>query len=223
MRLESRAGLKQQLLKEVVEPFVVMASRLRGRGKSDGASITKAGGLAGGPIAFGVSARPSTRCPKIPRCSIALGVGAAEGANTSSCRPRSTSQPCPKARCQCATSPVEAQGRGRRCCRRPHRQAGKRAARGCQLAYWRRALLVIPWYQRNKQTTGNRGVRGTRRCDREATGVRQTRWRQPIRPAVEQPCPRERGSGTRAGSQPRGSADVALAAGDPSRCCVARR
>ena len=78
MRLESAQGLKQQLLKEVVEPLVIWASRFRGIRTSARTSAATAGGLAGGPIEFGVGARPLDTLPKIPR-SVALGVARQEG------------------------------------------------------------------------------------------------------------------------------------------------
>src|SRR6185503_13162734 len=78
MRLESAQGLKQELLKEVVEPFVVWAKRIGGKKTSAAMSAASGEGLAGGPIAFGVSARPLDTVPKIPR-SIALGVARQQG------------------------------------------------------------------------------------------------------------------------------------------------
>jgi hypothetical protein len=62
MRLESARGLKEELLKDVVEPFVNFARRLRGRG----------------PVPLGVGARSLETVPKIPR-SIALGVAPHQG------------------------------------------------------------------------------------------------------------------------------------------------
>ena len=143
MRLESAQGLKQHLLKEVVEPFVILASRLRGRGKSDGASAAKAGGLAGGPIAFGVSARPLDTVPKIPR-SIALGVARREGEYKLAVRvqrPSLLESPLVEHLTRQAKGEVDVRVVGRI----DKRVSAARADASSILA----SALVIPWYQRN--------------------------------------------------------------------------
>jgi hypothetical protein len=143
MRLESAQGLKQQLLKEVVEPFVILASRLRSRGKSDAASAAKAGGLAGGLIAFGVSARPLDTVPKIPR-SIALGVARQEGEYKLAVRvqrPSLLESPLVEHLTRQARGEVDVRVVGRI----DKRVSARRADASSILA----AALVIPWYQRN--------------------------------------------------------------------------
>ena len=97
MRVESAQGLKQQLLREVVEPFVDASVRRSRRAQPaspvpDGAEKS---GMVVPPVTFAVGARPFETLPKIPR-SIALGV-APSRANTGS--PSASSVPaCSKAR-----------------------------------------------------------------------------------------------------------------------------
>jgi len=139
MRLESAQGLKQQLLKEVVEPFVILASRLRGRGKP----AAKAWGLAREPIAFGVSARPLDTVPKIPR-SIALGVARQEGEYKLAVRvqrPSLVESPLMEHLTRQARGEVDVRVVGRI----DKRTGARRAARSSKSA----AAASVPWYQRN--------------------------------------------------------------------------
>ena len=73
MRLESAQGLKQQLLKHVVEPFAALAGRLRRSGRKAVAAAADAGGIDYTEAVFGVGARPFHTLPRLQR-SIALGV-----------------------------------------------------------------------------------------------------------------------------------------------------
>jgi hypothetical protein len=125
MRLESARGLKQQLLKDVVEPFVTWASRLRG----------------GGATSFGVSARPLDTLPSIPR-SVALGVARHQDEYKLAVRVQRPSL---------ATSPLmdqlTRQARGeidvRVIGRIDRRARAARANRGVV------AAAVTPWYRKN--------------------------------------------------------------------------
>ena len=143
MRLESAQGLKQQLLKEVVEPFVIWASRLRGKGASTVASAARAGAMLGGPIAsFGVSARAFDTLPKIPR-SVALGVARHQGEYTLAVRvqrPSLVESPLMEHLTRQAKGEVDVRVVGRI----DKRARARRAARSSISA-----AAVIPWYQRN--------------------------------------------------------------------------
>jgi hypothetical protein len=142
MRLESAQGLKQQLLKEVVEPFVVWASRLRGKTASTAASAPSAGSMAGRPIAFGVSARPLDTVPKIPR-SVALGVARHQGEYKLAVRvqrPSLVESPLMQHLTREAKGEVDVRIVGRI----DKRARARRAAPDSILAD-----AVIPWYQRN--------------------------------------------------------------------------
>lgn len=73
MRLESARGLKLQLLRDQVEPFSAMASRLRTSGAS---AVTAAAREASGEesaTVFGIGARPFDTLPRLHR-SIAVGI-----------------------------------------------------------------------------------------------------------------------------------------------------
>ena len=143
MRLESAQGLKQQLLKEVVEPFVVWASRLRGKTASTAVSGASAGSLSGRPIAFGVGARPLDTVPKIPR-SVALGVARHQGEYKLAVRvqrPSLVESPLLQHLTREAKGEVDVRVIGRIDKRARARRA---AAPGSILAD-----AVIPWYQRN--------------------------------------------------------------------------
>lgn len=125
MRLESARGLKEQLLKEVVEPFVTWASRLRG----------------GAPTTLGVSARPLDTLPSIPR-SVALGVARHQDEYKLAVRVQRPSL---------VQSPLMAQltrqARGEidvRMIGRIDKRA--RAARSTRRVV---AAAVVPWYQKN--------------------------------------------------------------------------
>jgi hypothetical protein len=142
MRLESAQGLKQQLLKEVVEPFVVWASRLRGKTASTAASAPSAGSMAGRPIAFGVAARPLDTVPKIPR-SVALGVARHQGEYKLAVRvqrPSLVESPLMQHLTREAKGEVDVRIVGRI----DKRARARRAAPDSILAD-----AVIPWYQRN--------------------------------------------------------------------------
>lgn len=78
MQFESAQELKQQLLKEIVEPFSAAASRLRKVGAVAVASAAAAGGFENRPAVFGVGACPFAELPRIHR-SIALGVAQHQG------------------------------------------------------------------------------------------------------------------------------------------------
>lgn len=78
MRLESAQGLKQQLLRDLIEPFAAMTSRLRQAGAS---AVTAAAERATGDresTVFGVGARPFDTLPRLQR-SVALGVARHRG------------------------------------------------------------------------------------------------------------------------------------------------
>lgn len=143
MRLESAQGLKQQLLKEVVEPFVIWVSRLRSKKASAAPSPASTGGLAGAPIAFGVSARPLDTLPKIPR-SVALGVARQEGEYKLAVRvqrPSLVKSPLMEHLTRQAKGEVDVRVVGRI----DKRVSARRAAPSSILA----AAAVIPWHQRN--------------------------------------------------------------------------
>ena len=143
MRLESAQGLKQQLLKEVVEPFVTWASRIRGKTASAAGSTARAESLAGGSIAFGVSARPLDTVPKIPR-SVALGVARHQGEYKLAVRvqrPSLVESPLMHHLTSQAKGEVDVRIVGRI----DKRAKTRRAAPSSMLA----AAAVIPWYQRN--------------------------------------------------------------------------
>src|SRR6266550_3869028 len=71
MRLESAQQLKQQLLRDILVPLIVRASKLRSGAAMAGFKAT--GGMAGEVTPFGVGARPIDTLPRVQR-SIALGV-----------------------------------------------------------------------------------------------------------------------------------------------------
>jgi hypothetical protein len=71
MRLESAQQLKQQLLRDIVVPFIVRANKLRSRAAVAGFRAMR--GMAGETRSFGVGARPVETLPHVQR-SIALGV-----------------------------------------------------------------------------------------------------------------------------------------------------
>ncbi len=149
MRLESAQGLKQQLLKEVVEPFVILASRLRGRGKP----AAKAGGLAREPIAFGVSARPLDTVPKIPR-SIALGVARQEGEYKLAVRvqrPSLVESPLMEHLTRQARGEVDVRVVGRI----DKRTGARRAARSSKSAAAAERVARLRFWIRLKQTSAN--------------------------------------------------------------------
>jgi len=142
MRLESAQGLKQQLLKEVVEPFVTWAGRLRGKTASTAVSAPGAGSLTVRPIAFGVSARPLDTVPKIPR-SVALGVARHQGEYKLAVRvqrPSLVESPLMQHLTREAKGEVDVRVVGRI----DKRARGRRAVPSSILAD-----AVIPWYQRN--------------------------------------------------------------------------
>jgi hypothetical protein len=71
MRLESAQQLKQQLLRDILVPLIVRASKLRGGAATAGFRATAS--MAGEVTPFGVGARPVDTLPHVQR-SIALGV-----------------------------------------------------------------------------------------------------------------------------------------------------
>jgi len=71
MRLESAQQLKQQLLRDILVPLIVRASKLRSGAATAGFRAT--GSMAGEVTPFGVGARPGDTLPQVQR-SIALGV-----------------------------------------------------------------------------------------------------------------------------------------------------
>ncbi len=78
MRLESAQGLKLQLLRDLIEPFAALTSRLRNTGA---AAVTAAAERTTGDresTGFGVGARPFETLPRLQR-SVALGVARHRG------------------------------------------------------------------------------------------------------------------------------------------------
>ena len=143
MRLESAQGLKQQLLKEVVEPFVTWANRLGGR-KTSGPPTLATPSIAAEAVAFGVGARPFDMLPKIPR-SVALGVARHQGEYKLAVRiqrPSLAESPLVDHLTRHAKGEVDVRVIGR-----IDKRAGarRRADRGSIAT----AAAVVPWYQRN--------------------------------------------------------------------------
>jgi hypothetical protein len=78
MRLESAQGLKLQLLRDLIEPFSELTSRLRQTGASAvTAAVRKATGE-GESTVFGIGARPFESLPHLQR-SVALGIARRRG------------------------------------------------------------------------------------------------------------------------------------------------
>jgi hypothetical protein len=73
MQLESALGLKRQLLRDLVEPFVALTNRLRNRGASAVAAAVEHATGVSEPAVFGIGARPFETVPRLQR-SVALGV-----------------------------------------------------------------------------------------------------------------------------------------------------
>ena len=139
MRRESAQELKQQLLRELVEPFVTWASRLRRKGK--GASAATDADIAGGPVVFGVGARPFHTLPKIPR-SLALGIARHQNEYKLAVRvqrPSLAESPLMEHLVRQAKGEVDVRIVGRV----DKRVTPRRAARNMV------AAAVNPWYQRN--------------------------------------------------------------------------
>ncbi|HEY3043631.1 MAG TPA: hypothetical protein VGJ39_06385 [Vicinamibacterales bacterium] len=143
MRLESARGLKLQLLKEVVEPFVIWASRLRGRGTVAVASAAEVEGLEESPLVFGVGARPLNTLPAIHR-SVALGIARHQGDYKLAVRiqrPSLIESPLMEHLARQAKGEVDVRIVGRI----DKRVKAHRAVPSSIAA----AAAVIPWYQRN--------------------------------------------------------------------------
>jgi hypothetical protein len=144
MRLESARELKQQLLKEAVEPFVIWASRLPAKGASAVAPAAVGRAMAAGPVVFGVGARPIDTLPKIHR-SIALGITRLEGQGDYKLAVRIQR---PSLAESSLMEHLARQARGEvdvRIVGRIDKRARARRAAGNAVA----AAAVIPWYQRN--------------------------------------------------------------------------
>jgi hypothetical protein len=142
MRLESAQELKEQLLKEAVEPFVLWASRLGGKGTSAAVSAFKVGPMAGDPVVFGVGARPFDTLPKIPR-SVALGISRHQGEYKLAVRiqrPSLLESPLMDVLAHQARGEVDVRIVGRI----EKRARARRATPGTVAA-----TAIMPWYQRN--------------------------------------------------------------------------
>ena len=196
MRLESARGLKEQLLREVVEPFVAAGKPAR---------PPRLGFLRGRRA----SARHVCPNPSHDRSRRDPLSGRVQAR-----------RPCPAS--QPAAKPVDGagdtpgQGRSRDADRRPHRQTGARASRAARGPT--AAAAVIPWYQQNTQTTPDWCVGRTRR--RHGGNDRRVRQaRQRGLSAVEQSCSRERGS---AHARPTASSSARPTTAGGSRPSVSR-
>jgi hypothetical protein len=142
MRLESAQGLKEQLLKEVVEPFSARASRLRSIGSLAVASTAATGGVERHTV-FGVGARPLDTLPQIQR-SIALGIARHHDEYWLAVRiqrPSLLQSPLMEQITLQANGEIDLRIIGRIDKRATARRASRKDVRA--------AAAAIPWYQRN--------------------------------------------------------------------------
>lgn len=143
MRLESAEALKQQLLKEVLEPFSIGTSRLSRIGAAAVTSAAAAGGLEDARIVFGVGAGPFAKLAPTQR-SVALGIAPYRGEYNLAVRvqrPCLVQGPLMERLTREAKGEVDVRVVGR---------IDKRAkARTAQRRVSAAPTAVIPWYQRN--------------------------------------------------------------------------
>jgi hypothetical protein len=144
MRLESVRGLKQQLLKEIVEPFSASASRIRTAGARALASAASALRFEDGDTVFGVGARPFDTLPHTHR-SVALGVVRRQGEYSLAVRvqrPGLLQSQLVTLLSRQASGEVDVRVIGRI----DKRAKARRVARSAVPAS---AAALVPWYQRN--------------------------------------------------------------------------
>lgn len=144
MRLESARELKDELLKDVIEPFSVRACQLRSKGAIAVSSAAAAGGIEEGRTVFGIGARPFDTLPYIQR-SVALGVARHQGEYRLAVRvqrPSLVQSALMERLTRQATGEVDVRLIGRVDKRPKTRRAARRTTEAV-------AAAVTPWYQRN--------------------------------------------------------------------------
>jgi hypothetical protein len=144
MRLDSARGLKQRLLKEVVEPFASRANRVRRAGAAAVTSAATAAGLDDGPAVFGIRAGPIANVSPIQR-SVAIGIARHEGEYRLAVRvqrPGLLRSSLVERIARQASGEVDVRMIGRI----DKRARARRAAPARSLAA---KAVPVPWYQRN--------------------------------------------------------------------------